>query len=790
MQNKSLNGFPSQKKTKTQKTKDWAKQCVDSADNNTAYHHEGVRKKRRDKLINLNLYNGILDRRDLEATINPSNLKGSFIPDEIPHYPIAAPKVDLLVGEEYNRRFDYKVVVTNPDAISEKEEEKKNIWLQKLQEIMISENVDEETAQKEMSNFSNYMQYEWQDIREKMATSILKHYSEEQEFKLKFNEGFKNALLMGEELYQCDIVSNEPILTVLNPLNVHVVRSGGSPWIEDADLIIIDEYWNPGKVIDTYYDKLKDSEISRIEGGFTSSHESEHTGLIHQEPDLWVKTEDVDQYINLAEANGHSFNHHHDMNGNVRVLRVFWKSLRRIKKVKYYDEDGNEQYDYFPEDYKEDKLRGEESKFLWINEWWEGTKIGKDIYVNMRPRPIQYNRLDNPSKCHPGIVGLVYNTNQTKSVSLMDRMKQYQYLYDATKDRLNKAMAKYMGPLMELDLAKVPGDWEIDKWLYYAYSTGLAVTDSFKEGNKGAATGKLAGTFNTSGRVMNLDMGNYIQQHISILEYIKAEMGEIVGVNKQREGQVSNRETVGGVERAVNQSSHITEHWFMKHDAVKQRVLSVFLETAKIALKYKSKKVQYILGDDTITALQMDGHDFAEADYGILVSLNNKYQELDRAMRELAHAGIQNDKMDFSTLMAIYTSESISDIRRKIEKKEIDKMQRDAEAGQAERDARMQEAALKAETERAKEEGEDIRNIRNNETKLSIELLKLQAQQAVQNNEVDEDGIAFDVQKHKDDIMVKLKALDNQMKMHKDKMEKEDKKIQVSRIKKTTNNNS
>ena len=156
------------------------------------------------------------------------------------------------------------------------------------------------------------------------------------------------------------------------------------------------------------YDKLKENEISRIESGFTSSSEGDHTGLIHQEPDLWVKTEDVDNYINLAEMSGHTFNHHHDVNGNIRVLRVFWKSLRRIKKVKYYDEDGNDQYDYFPEDYVEDKNKGEESKFLWVNEWWEGTKISKDIYLNMRPRPIQYNRIDNPSKCHPGIVGLIY----------------------------------------------------------------------------------------------------------------------------------------------------------------------------------------------------------------------------------------------------------------------------------------------------------------------------------------------------------------------------------------------
>jgi hypothetical protein len=783
----NVNSFPSQKRSKSQKTKKWAQECVDAADNNTAHHHEGVRKSRRDKLVNINLYNGKIDRRDMEATINPANLKGSFIPDDIPHYPIAAPKIDLLVGEEYKRRFDYKVVVTNPDAISEKEEAKKNLWLEKLQEILLTEDQDEQKMQAQMEKFNKYITYEWQDIKELTATNILRHYFEEQEFKYKFNEGFKTALLTGEEIYQCDIISKEPIMVMLNPANVHTIRSGGSERIEDSDLIIIDEYWSPGRVVDTYYDKLKAKDIDYIEGGFVSRGDDTHVGNIHHQPDLWVGGWDVENYINLAETHGHQFSQYQDVNGNVRVLRVYWRSYRKVKRVKYYDEDGEEQYDYFPEDYNENKDLGEEAKIQWINEWWEGTKIGKDIYVNMRPRPIQYNKMENPSKCHPGIVGLVYNTNQHKSVSMMDRMKQYQYLYDATKDRLNKAMAKYMGPLMELDLAKVPGNWEIDKWLFYAYSTGLAVTDSFKEGNKGASTGKLAGNFNTTGKPMNLDMGNYIQQHISMLEYIKSDMSEIVGITKQREGQVSSSETVGGVERSVNQSSHITEHWFIKHDAVKARVLTVFLETAKAALRNRSKKVQYILGDDSIAALELDGNEFCESDYGILVSLNNKYQELDQAMRQLAHAGIQNDKMDFSTLMDIYTSDSISDIRRKIERKEQEKAQRDSEMFQQEQESKQMEVEAKMASEQEERALKESINVRDNEVKLQIAMLK-EIQTAIAAGEDDGSGIRLDEAKHKDDIMIKMKQLQQQMEMHKDKMEKEDKKIAVSRQKSTSNN--
>ena len=88
----------------------------------------------------------------------------------------------------------------------------------------------------------------------------------------------------------------------------------------------------------------------------------------------------------------------------------------------------------------------------------------------------------------------------------------------------------------------------------------LAIKDSFKEGNEGRAKNILAGSFTSQSRgVITDNLGNYIEQNIRLLEYIKIELSEISGVSKQREGQISNRETFGGIERATLQSSYITE---------------------------------------------------------------------------------------------------------------------------------------------------------------------------------------------------------------------------------------
>ena len=76
--------------------------------------------------------------------------------------------------------------------------------------------------------------------------------------------------------------------------------------------------------------------------------------------------------------------------------------------------------------------------------------------MNMRPRIVQYNRLSNPSKCHFGFIGSIYNLNENKPFSMVDIMKPYAYLYDVIHDRLNKAIAANWGRILKLDLAMIP----------------------------------------------------------------------------------------------------------------------------------------------------------------------------------------------------------------------------------------------------------------------------------------------------------------------------------------------
>ncbi|MGO1819334.1 MAG: hypothetical protein ACTH0S_06585, partial [Senegalia sp. (in: firmicutes)] len=254
---------PVQRLPYRKKTKEWRKENVDAGDHYSFYNNESVRQTLKNKVINLNLYNGIINPQDLHETINPHDMRASYIPKTIPHHPVMNSKIDLLVGEEINRRFDYNVLVTNHDAISKKEEDLKN----QLKERMMGyfqKNYDKEALEGKFKELEEFMQYDYQDIRERLGTQILQHYSQEQNFKKIFNDGFKDALIMAEEIYQIEIVSDEPVLEKLNPLKVHCVRSGKSEKVEDSNLIILEDHWSPGRIIDYFYEELKPGDIDHI----------------------------------------------------------------------------------------------------------------------------------------------------------------------------------------------------------------------------------------------------------------------------------------------------------------------------------------------------------------------------------------------------------------------------------------------------------------------------------------------------------------------------------------------
>jgi len=717
--------WPQQKKLTSEKNTEWLKKCIDAGITLALYNSDTrIRESKYNMRANYRLYDGILDQKDIERTINPWGLDANTFPAKMQCYPIASNKISVLLGEESKRRFDWRLRVTNDDAVSAKEKMIKEQILQQLTSLAVEGVEDEQEIQQKVAEVQRWAKYEAQDLRERIGTQILNHLFQEQKLKLTFNAGFKDGLIAGEEIYCTDLVGGKPRLRRVNPLTIYTVGMTTSPFVEDADIIVEDTYHSIGWVIDNYYEELTPAEIDEIERG--TQIKSSGKPLI----DYPAANNPFLRYSNMPDgtieiADNNYGNAAYDEEGNIRVSRVVWKSRRKIGDLKYY-EDNEEQHIIVDENYKPDITKGEEVKWLWVNEWWEGTRIGYSIYVRMQPRPVQFRRMDNLSICGSGYVGTVYNTNSNRSRSFMDKAKPYLYMYNVLMYRLEKAIAKYKGPMIELDLAKAPDGWDFDKWIYYGEEMGYLPIDSFKEADKGAATGKLAGNFNTTNKVWNPDMGNYIMHTMELMKYIEQALGAAVGITPQREGSIDNRETVGGVERSVTQSSHATEEYFLIHDFTKLRALEALLETAKFAYRNDSKVAQYILDVDLAQEIySIDGGVFSEADYGLVMTDSSLQTDLRNSLIQLAQAGIQNDKLNFSSFMDIYMSQSIADTRRKIEQYEMDSINRQQQQIEAQQEHEKAIQQMQIENREDEQAARIEEKLVDRETQLMLAEIKL-----------------------------------------------------------------
>lgn len=839
--------FPPQQLPFSKKGKEWRQKHLDWADTKSYWNYGLIRNNAIHKKINYDLVNGIIHMKDIANTLNPDGIKGNFIPNKIQHYPIINSKLNVLRGEASKRVFDYRVIVTNPTSVSEIEIKKKdevyNAVLQLIQEqnadlyqqaqieqqqIQQQQMQEQQMAQQDMQmqnaeqaeqmqsmqqaepqqsefqqgqaqkafeeklqRIADYYTYQYQDIREMRANSILHHYSKEQNFNVTFNDGLMDAMTVGEEVYQCEIVGGEPTLRKLNNMKISAFGCGYSNKIEDADVIIMEDYWSLGRIYDTFYDVLTKEDVKKLEKMGTNgepaspdemSNIDERQGFIRRPmvSDVIVNNDSDDIFFAPAGLYGDSSISSlspFDGEGNVRVLRMYWKSRRKIKEVTSYDPTtGEEVNTFYDETYIIDKEKGESEKVFWINQAWEGTKIGKDIYLNIRPCPIQYNSISNPSKCHFGIIGTIYSFNENKPFSLVDMMKPYAYLYDAIHAKMERFISRDYGFLVNVDLAKMPRGWSFEKYMHYAKTLGILIQDSFNEGNIGSATGKLAGALNnnTNGGI-NASQMEIVNAYTQILEYIRNTMSEVIGISRQREGQISNRETVGGVERSTLQSSYITEWLFLKHEDTVKRVMECFLETAKIAMKGKSKKFQYITDDFANKLIEIDGDEFAESDYGLVVDNSDASQTLKQNLEMLAQAALQNQILSFSTVMKLYGTASLAEKQRMVEKDEQEKLQQAQQQQQEQLQAQQEALQLQQQLQQQTLQLQEMMNQRDNATK--IEVANIQAQAKLQASQMQleyaDDG--------SDELQLRLIELEEQKRQFDEKAKQANQKLEITK---------
>lgn len=396
-----------------------------------------------------------------------------------------------------------------------------------------------------------------------------------------------------------------------------------------------------------------------------------------------------------------------------------------------------------------------------MDEVWQATKIGEDIYTNIGPRPYQYRSLAHPDRVFLSIHGITYNSTNAPSVSLMDRMKPFQHLYFVVMHKLKKLIAQDQGKVFHFDLTMIDPAIGLEKTMYYIKEMGIDFFNPLQNAESAGAhqRGKVADA---------TDMSNmqFISNYIGILDALDFQISEVAGITRQREGFTSSQEAVSNAQQNILQSSTITEAvYFAPHYHLWERILNSLILCATEAWRDNKVLRQFVLDDGTNALLDIEPNEFDNADFGVFITNSQSENELFNTLKSLAQPLLQNDKASLSDIISIFKGTSASEIELKIKESEAKSDQKEMEQIQAAQQAQMQQIEAQKEMMMQQQQFQLQLQQMKDQAALEREIVKLQGnmqepEQTEEPTEVEEAHKEKQIEKLDSDIFVQEAELD------------------------------
>ena len=794
-----IKSFPIQKLPARKKTQRWKEDCVNyiiGAGNVGIY---GFNTERTSEMQTYyDLYNSIYNEKDLKYVTNPFKQKDGF-PATAQDYNIIKPYIDQLLGEETKRPFNFQVCRTSNEAVSEIQEQLKQMLVDYIMSSIMANLSPENQAryQQQLQSgeimqpeaIQKYLAKDYKDIAERSAYLSLKYLKKKLNLTHEFYKGWKDALIGGEEMYYIGILNGQPYVERVNPMFFDYEHSVDLEFIQDASWCCRLMIMNPTEIYDRFYDKLDEKQLNKL------------LDLIDAKPGVgnyprMEKSELDYNHVDMHRINMYT-NDPFDSD-QLNVYHVCWKSFKKIGFVTIADfETGETESFQVDESYN---VTGNEVDVTWdwIVEVWEGYRAGEGedaLYFGIQPLEYQHISADNPNSQKLPYTGAIYNNTNSKPKSLVSLMKPLQYMYIVVWYRLELAMARDKGKVPVIDVTQIPKGMGIDvnKWMHYLSALGVAFINPYEDGwdIPGRDGGKPA-QFNQF-QAWDLSMANVIDQYINLMAKIEDMVARLTGITPQRQGSVAANELVGNVNQAITQSYHITEPWFWTHNQVKKQVLTMLLDTARYAWKDNKTVLNYILDDATRAFITLSDSFFYE-DMDIFVDDSTKERNELEQLRQLMQPAMQNGA-SLLDIAEIITMDNINEIKQRLEEIEEKRMQQMQQQQQAEQEAQRQlveeQNRVKEEELMLKEAEMDLEKYKiDTDSHTKITVAEINAYRGSENMDQNANGIpdpmeiakqALDERKQLSDEASKQFEFNAKMRESENKKEIENKKIQLER---------
>jgi hypothetical protein len=652
------------------------------------------------------------------------------LPAYVKMYSIITTPLNELVGEISKRPDAFRVKAFDDDSKSEELEFKTGI----LQEYVINqarqqimekaqlqgaelndEQIEQMTMQEVQDELDSYT-----SVAEKWANHILTCQKADFTLKEKSEDAFRDMLISAREFYHI-YEDNSKLgynIEVANPKNTWFLSTPDRKYVSDptgraqgayaAGTVQVMEL---SEIIESIPDLTKD-EIDHLRSslqdyglinvresnlgnpnagnGIDSVQYDTYDPLVLQtrmmiESEMKQNDDGLQDFLGLT-SNVSSFGYKYV------VVRAYWISKKKIGKLIYLDEMGNEQSMLVDENYKSGTIPTQISiEWGWINQWYQGIKIGPDIYHIKPFKLLNY--------CP--IIGLVHEIKNTEAKSLVDLMKPFQVLYNVCMNQLYKLLEKEVGKVYLTSIRHIPipkdGDAQdaLDIWEMEARNRGVMFIDDSPENLKAPSS------FNQF-RDIDLTRTQEIQSRYNLAIQLKNECWELIGMSKQRLGSVSASETATGTNTAITQSYSQTEPLFVAHEYVLGQLYqaiidaSLYIESAK-----PQSTISYITNEGESAFVQVNGTDLKFRDLKVFLTNRPEDQKMFQEIRGLSQAVLQNGG-SLHDIIELYSTNSVRQMKKvfktlkerqeELENQKMQQQQQQIEQQQQIAEAQMQQA--------------------------------------------------------------------------------------------------
>lgn len=485
---RNISNMPVQKLPMSKKTEEWRRDCVDYFIGISGFSSANSIPDEEELQSYYDLYNSIYNEKDLKYVTNPFNQDDGF-PAMAQDYNIIRPKIDLLLGEETKRPFNYNVCRTSDAAAGDIQEKAKQMLLEYAQAAMMAQLGPEEQQRFQQAlqtgeiqtpeKIQEYLTKSYKDVAEITAYNSLNFLWKKLNLPHEFEKGFKDALCGGLEFYYVGIRNGDPFAERVNTMDFKYPAEEGIEFVDEASWCVRRIRTSVASLYDDYYDKLDEKQLNHL------------LELVGQKPTSGYGPDksSVDDYNHIT------LNRYNSINGymedrvldDVILYHVCWKSFKKIGFVTIMNPD-TETVEEFEVDETYKETGNEISvEWKWITETWEGYRTADEgdedaLYFGMQPVEYQF---ENSSTLNSGklpYTGVAYSNTNSKAKSLVAIMKPLQYMYIILWYRLELAIARDKGKLPVIDVTQIPKSMgiDVDKWMHYMNALGVVFVNPYE----------------------------------------------------------------------------------------------------------------------------------------------------------------------------------------------------------------------------------------------------------------------------------------------------------------------